>query len=197
MLSLKQNKPATDANLSDEEAAQRQLSAQNALAREVSEPAVIQAASDDQLQRPPSIISLPQQALAADMDKDNAKATAIAKQHSSIAKRFSFLTTLRRGQTLAEVDTHAAVLHGVPEAHAEQAEAEATSNVARAAAVALPAVVRSASLHSNAERLAANPIELPPMFEYGSDADEAGGVQEHGEQSRHAAPAAVSSQVIN
>ncbi|KAA6416660.1 MAG: component of SCAR regulatory complex, partial [Trebouxia sp. A1-2] len=99
MLSLNKSKPAGDANLPDEEAAKRQISAQLALAREVSEPAVIQAASDDQLQRP---ADLPQPTLASDADIDKSQAAALAKQPTAMAKRFSFLSTLRRGSTSAD-----------------------------------------------------------------------------------------------
>ena len=53
MLSLKPSKPAAaDSSQPDLEAVRRQVSAQQALSREVSEPAVIVAASDDQLKRP-------------------------------------------------------------------------------------------------------------------------------------------------
>ena len=52
MLSLKPAKPAADVNQPDLETVRRQVSAQQALSREVSEPAVIVAASDDQLKRP-------------------------------------------------------------------------------------------------------------------------------------------------
>lgn len=52
MLSLKPSKPAVDSTQPDLEAVQRQVSAQQALSREISEPAVIEAASDDSLKRP-------------------------------------------------------------------------------------------------------------------------------------------------
>jgi hypothetical protein len=182
MLSLNKSKPTADANLTDEEAAKRQISAQLALAREVSEPAVIQAASDDQLQRP---ADLPQPSLASDADTDRSQAAALAKQPSAMAKRFSFLSTLRRGSTTAESDSRAeAQLPEIPESLTEQTEgaaavppAEAAAQpaaVPTAAAAAQPAAVPTAAPQGKAERVAANPIELPPVFEYGSDADGSG-----------------------
>lgn len=178
MLSLNKSKSTADANLPDEEAAKRQISAQLALAREVSEPAVIQAASDDQLQRP---ADLPQPALASDADTDRSQAAALAKQPSAMAKRFSFLSTLRRGSTTAESDSRSeAQLPEIPESLTEQTEGAA----AMPPAAAQPAAVTNATAaaqrgnaaapQGKAERMAANPIELPPVFEYGSDADGSG-----------------------
>ena len=164
MLSLNKNKPAADAGVPDEEAAQRQISAQHALAREVSEPAVILAASDDQLQRP---TDLPQQALSSDTGTDSTTAAAIPKQPSIIPKRFSFLNTLRRGSAAAESETHAeSQLADAPETPADHTQAETAAALTDADVVTKPA-----SLQGNAERITANPIELPPVFEYGSDAD--------------------------
>ena len=175
MLSLNKSKPAADANLSDEEAAKRQISAQLALAREVSEPAVIQAASDDQLQRP---ADLPQPHLASDADTDRSQAAALAKQPSAMAKRFSFLSTLRRGSTTAESDSRSeAQLPEIPESLTEQTEGAAAVPPAEAAAqpaAAQQAAVPTTAPQGKAERVAANPIELPPVFEYGSDADGTG-----------------------
>lgn len=182
MLSLNKSKPAADANLPDEEAAKRQISAQLALAREVSEPAVIQAASDDQLQRP---ADLPQPSLASDAHTDSSQAAALVKQPSAMAKRFSFLSTLRRGSTTAESESRTeAQLPEIPESLSEQTEgaaavppAEAAAQpaaVPTAAAAAQQAAVPTAAPQGKAVRIAANPIELPPVFEYGSDADISG-----------------------
>ena len=182
MLSLNKSKPAADANLPDEEAAKRQISAQLALAREVSEPAVIQAASDDQLQRP---ADLPQPTLASDADTDRSQAAELAKQPSAMAKRFSFLSTLRRGSTTAESDSRAeAQLPEIPQSLTEQTEgaaavppAEAAAQpaaVPTAAAAAQQAAANAAAPQGKTEHVAANPIELPPVFEYGSDADGSG-----------------------
>lgn len=177
MLSLNKSKPTADANLPDEEAAKRQISAQLALAREVSEPAVIQAASDDQLQRP---ADLPQPSLTSDADTDRSQAAALAKQPSAMAKRFSFLSTLRRGSTTAESDSRTeAQLPEIPESLTEQTAGAAAVPPAEAAALAAAvpttaAAANAAAPQGKAERIPANPIELPPVFEYGSDADGSG-----------------------
>ncbi|KAL0041117.1 hypothetical protein WJX77_005471 [Trebouxia sp. C0004] len=174
MLSLNKSKPTADANLPDDEAAKRQVSAQLALAREVSEPAVIQAASDDQLQRP---ADLP----ASASDTDRPQAAALAKQPSAMAKRFSFLSTLRRGSTTAESDSRSeAQLPEIPESLTEQTEGAAAEAAAQpaavptAAAAAQQAAANVAAPQGKAERVAASPIELPPVFEYWSDADGSG-----------------------
>ena len=183
MLSLKQ-KPPVDANLPDEEAAQRQISAQLALAREVSEPAVIMAASDDNLQRPPELL---QSAAASEADTDSAdtKAASLAKQPSSMAKRFSFLTSLRRGQTLPGSGPHVdAQLSDIPETLTQQPQCAATTDVSSSSTMPMPAVAESAGLQANTERAAANLIELPPVFEYGSEAESPGSPQHRSLQSR-------------
>ena len=240
MLSLKPSKPAAaDASQPDLEAVRRQVSAQQALSREVSEPAVIVAASDDQLKRlmpgdsnstdPPghqeqasSTPAVPQQypsstpvaapeyhSTPADgggtLPEENADAAVgIVKQPSSMAKRFGFLSSLRRGSTAAEgssaisAQVEAEIPQDSPQDQLEQSEGAvmAKPDVSEGGSIPVPAVEPTSralgapqgtalglqqgptlgpdrGLHADLQLVSAAPIELPPVFEYGSEGEEA------------------------
>lgn len=240
MLSMKPSKPTADSTQPDLEAVQRQVSAQQALSREISEPAVIEAATDDSLKRPkpddgvmeapcqypshtsgasqqypsstpvepeqdPSSNPQPAAGVIA-VTEDNTAAgvvTGIVKQQSSMAKRFGFLSSLRRGSTAAEgsstILTHTAEPPQDPsEASLEQAEGATTTQLAGSdLGVGPEPAMGSAStslgvqqgsvlgvqqgatlgasrgLQADSEHATAAPIELPPVFEYGSEGEEA------------------------
>ena len=248
MLSLKPSKPtAADATQPDLEAVRRQVSAQQALSRQVSEPAVIVAASDDQLKRPTAgddtdstnplgnhehLNSTPAGAqqypdstpvAPSEYDKTDPSPAAgvvilpeenpdaadgIAKQPSSMAKRFGFLSTLRRGLTAAEgsslqvAETPPDPPQDPPEqaegaaiAQPDQSEGEstplpavepairgmggpqgATMGVQQGAALGVqhrPTQGADRGQHANPQLVDVAPIELPPVFEYGSEGEEA------------------------
>ena len=248
MLSLKPSKPtAADATHPDLEAVRRQVSAQQALSRQVSEPAVIVAASDDQSKHqiagddrdstnPPghnehlnSTPAGPQQypnstpvALPVYDNTDPSPAAGvvslpeenpdvgvgIAKQPSSMAKRFGFLSTLRRGSTAAEgsslqvAETPPDPPQDPPEqsegaviAQPDQSEGESTPLPAVEPAIRGMGGPQGASMgfqqgaalgvqhrptqgadrgqQADPQLVDVAPIELPPVFEYGSEGEEA------------------------
>ena len=180
MLSLKQSKPAADPAKPDLEAVQRQVSAQQALSRQVSEPAVIEAANDDQVKR--SIIgdtsSSPQQAagLTTVPEDETSLATGLVQQPSIMAKGLGFFSSLRRGSMAAEGSSAvAAEMFESSEVHPEQSEEAVNASSDQLDKHNVPAqrVERAGSIQSGVEHVTAALIELPPVFEYGSDNDEA------------------------
>lgn len=255
MLSLKPSKPAADSSQPHLEAVQRQFSAQQALSREVSEPAVIEAASDDQLMRPrldesntaeprqfpntpagppQNPISKPQPTAGVITVAEDSTDAGIMKQPSSMAKRFGFLSSLRRGSTAAEgsstlppqmADPPQDSPRDPPQDPLEQfggttppQPAESGPGVAPESALgsanmslgvqqgSIPGVKEGSTLggplrvqqgsipgveggstlgsplapqrgpdsvQADAEHVTAAPIELPPVFEYGSEGEEA------------------------
>ena len=193
MLSLKPSKAAAaDAAKPDLEAVQRQVSAQQALSREISEPAVIEAASDDQLKRTALDDASATSQLAAGLltvpEDDTGVASGIVKQPSGMTKRFGFFSSLRRGSTAAE-GSSALAAHMPESAQALHQQPEPAMNAfpgqSQDAVGAVPqqpeeeevcvpeaSLQASDSTHFSAEQVAATPIHLPPVFEYGSDAEE-------------------------
>ena len=187
------------------------MSAQHALAREVSEPAVIVAASDDNLQRPDDLP--PEASDSALMDGAEARGMAAAKQPSLLTKHFSFLSSLRRGQTLTDTSnpvaaTEMAELPEVaePGSTAEQSQDGAAASATRNAAAgqslddaaaatprnaaAAPAVAAAVASRGQMDGVVAKPIVLPPVFDYGSEVDEAGSPR------RQAASTVVDTEVV-
>ena len=242
MLSLKPTKPSASSTQPDLEAVRRQVSAQQALSREVSEPAVIVAASDDQSKRPmpddgntgnppgpqddpSSTLTVPQQnpsstPQSADgvvmlPEETTGAAAGIVKQPSSMAKRFGFLTSLRRGSTAAEgsialsaqmTDTpqdppqdppeqREGAITALPDQSGPVPAEEPASGSLQGASLGVhqgstlgdDRAVHGASLgvqqgstlganravQASPELVSAAAIELPPVFEYGSEGEEA------------------------
>ena len=200
MLSLKPSKPASDTTKPDLEAVQRQVSAQQALSRQVSEPAVIEAANDDQLKRlhvDDTSSSNTQQAagLTTVPEDGTSLAAGLVQQPSIMAKGLEFFSSLRRGSTAAEGSSAvAAQMSESSEVLPELSEeaVNASSEQLGEHAVAAPPVERAGSIQSSVEHVGAAPIELPPVFEYGSDAEEGQNVPS---RSRGASPVTANTEV--